>query len=421
MRIRLSRRRLVASGVVAALALTGLGVGIGVADAARRAPRPGHHHGHRPGPATNPSTASQQPSTTMPMPSTSTSAPDTGTSTTSTTTPATTSSTPATTSAAPGSSLPPPAGVVFADHIAQFNVLCSSDHFAADDPIVFPGQPGRSHMHTFFGNKSTNAASTLASLSASSPSSCGRGMGTSDLSAYWVPSLMKKQADGTVAPVKTEQTTTVYYRRAGGGTGPGVLPFPKGLRMIAGNAMATSDQSLKIVQWDCGGGGLESPHMYACPGGSSAPIHASLVFPSCWDGVHLDSADHKSHMAYAAADGSCPADHPVSVPEVTFEIDYAGIAGGPDYSLASGGIYSLHGDFIADWDDRVQNALVTSCLNAPHECADMNRSGDTLFRPSYDPDPITIDLKKFSDTSPYAGRNLQGPVAAASPMASMSM
>jgi hypothetical protein len=215
---------------------------------------------------------------------------------------------------------------------------------------------------------------------------------------------MKKNSDGTSSVVKTEQVTTVYYRRAGGGMGPGVQPFPVGLRMIAGNAKATSDQSLSIVQWDCGGGGLESPHMYACPGGSSAPIHASLVFPSCWDGVHLDSADHKSHMAYASANGTCPADHPVSLPEVTFEIDFPGIAGGPDYSLASGGIYSLHGDFIADWSNRVQNALVASCLNVPHECGDMNRDGHWLFRPSYDPEPIRINLRDFPSASPYYGR-----------------
>jgi Domain of unknown function (DUF1996) len=308
-----------------------------------------------------------------------------------------------------------PSNVVFADRVAQYNVLCSSDHFAADDPIVFPGQPGAAHMHTFYGNTSTNAASTVSSLSATSPSSCGRGMGTSDLSAYWVPSLMNKNADGTSSVVKTDQTNVVYYRRPGGGMGPGVLPFPAGLRMIAGNAKATSDQSVSIVQWNCVGGD-DTPEMHACPGGSQ-PMHVSLIFPSCWDGVHLDSADHKSHMAYAAADGTCPADHPVSLPEVTFEVYFTGIAGGPDYYLASGGIYSWHGDFIADWDNRVQNALVASCLNVPRECDDINRDGDTLFRSGY----ITIDLKNFSSTSPYAGQSLQGPVTTSPTSMSMSM
>jgi hypothetical protein len=288
-----------------------------------------------------------------------------------------------------------------------------------DDPIVFQDQPGKSHMHTFYGNTSTDAFSTLSSLSAN-VSSCGRGMGTSDRSAYWEPSLMKKNADGTLSKVTSYQRAQIYYRRAGGGRGPGVLPFPKGLRMIAGDAKATSDQSLSIVAWDCGGGGIESPHMYQCAGGSSQPIVSELNFPSCWDGTHLDSADHKSHMAYAAANGTCPASHPVSLPQISLGIEYMNIAGGPNYSLASGGIYSLHGDFIADWDNQVQNALVVACLNGARECADMNRDGSTLFRRSDDPEPTTLNLNAYPTTSVWDNYHLEGPVSSSSdPMAGM--
>ena len=311
-------------------------------------------------------------------------------------------------------SLPPLGKVTFADHVAQWNVLCSNDHNAADDPILYPGQFGASHMHTFFGNKSTNAASTLASLKATT-SSCGRDMGTSDRSAYWVPSLMKKNADGTSSIVGSQQLSQIYYRRAGGGRGPGVYPFPPGLRMIAGSAKATSDQSSSIVSWSCGRGGPESPHMFRCAGGSSAPMVVSLGFPSCWDGVHLDSADHKSHMAYAASNGACPASHPVSLPELNIEVEYVNLGGGPEYFLASGGIYSFHGDFFNAWDNRVQNALVATCLNGARECANINRSGDTLFRPSYDPEPITINLNNFSSTSPWDGQSLQEPTPSPSP------
>src|SRR4051794_6352799 len=235
MKTNLRRRRFFVSGAVAALAVTV--VGVGAADAGNHP----HRHKHRPSPTPSATPTPIPKSTTevtpAPSPSTSTEAPapTTPTATTTATGPA---------SPPPASGMPKPSHVVFADHVAQFNVFCEADHFAADDPIVFPGQPGASHMHTFYGNTSTNAASTITSLTATSPSSCGRGMGGSDLSAYWVPSLMKKNADGTTSVVKTDQTNTVYYRRAGGGTGPGVLPFPVGLRMIAGNAKATSDQSL---------------------------------------------------------------------------------------------------------------------------------------------------------------------------------
>lgn len=39
-----------------------------------------------------------------------------------------------------------------------------------------------------------------------------------------------------------------------------------------------------------------------------------LTFPNCWDGAHLDSANHKSHMLYGQA-LNCPMTHPVLVPE----------------------------------------------------------------------------------------------------------
>src|SRR5215210_801771 len=40
-----------------------------------------------------------------------------------------------------------------------FATLCRFSHQAPDDPIVFPGQAGKSHLHTFFGNTTTSAGS----------------------------------------------------------------------------------------------------------------------------------------------------------------------------------------------------------------------------------------------------------------------
>jgi hypothetical protein len=37
-------------------------------------------------------------------------------------------------------------------NIGAFRIICKPSHMAADDPIVYPDQPGRSHLHTFFGN-----------------------------------------------------------------------------------------------------------------------------------------------------------------------------------------------------------------------------------------------------------------------------
>jgi hypothetical protein len=276
-------------------------------------------------------------------------------------------------------------------------MLCTIDHFGPDDPIVFPGQPGDSHMHSFYGNTTTNADSTAASLMAA-PSTCGRNMQTSDRSAYWIPSLYKKNTDGSLTLVKdSDQQMFIYYRRPGGTGGPKVHPFPPGLRMLAGNSQATSPQPLFMVQWDCDGG-PEYPSIPQCPGTSSQSLHASIEFPSCWDGRQLDSPDHRSHMVYANPDnGACPADHPVSLPQITYEIDYPGITGGSQYTLSSHGAYSMHADFFAAWDPQVQNALVTGCLNAGLNCIDVNREGGQLV--AGDNNPVTLTLANFPATN----------------------
>jgi hypothetical protein len=284
---------------------------------------------------------------------------------------------------------------------AFWQMLCSLDHFGPNDPIVFPDQPGVSHMHSFYGNTSTNAASTAASLMAA-PSSCGRNMGTSDRSAYWIPSLYKKNADGSFTLVRDpNQLIFVYYRRPGGSTGPKVKPFPIGLEMVAGNARATSPQSPSVMFWDCGGGGPSYSSIPQCPSGYSTSLHAEVIFPSCWDGTQLNSSDHMSNMAYANPDtGACPASHPISLPQVDLAIDYYNIAGGAQYELSSQlaspshSPYTMHGDFFAAWEPRVQNALVGACLNAGRACLDVNRDGGTLTATANG--QITISLADYS-------------------------
>ncbi len=46
--------------------------------------------------------------------------------------------------------------------VGQFVAKCLYSHSAPDDPIVWPGRPGRSHLHDFYGATGTNAGSTAA-------------------------------------------------------------------------------------------------------------------------------------------------------------------------------------------------------------------------------------------------------------------
>ena len=232
---------------------------------------------------------------------------------------------------------------------------CSYSHQAPDDPIVFPGAPGASHQHTFVGNRTTNASSSYGSLR-SGGTTCLR---QDDTAAYWVPALYQGATE--ILPL----AATVYYRR---GTLAGVSSFPNNFRMIAGDAKATSPQGMRITFWSCGiaSGVDRSADVPTCPDTRGSFLRLHIRFPECWDGRRLDSTDHKSHMAYAMR-GQCPSTHPVELPQITQIYRYAS-RGGEGFSLASGGVYSAHADFLNAWKPGALRKLVDGCLNALVHC-----------------------------------------------------
>src|SRR5262245_26804551 len=69
--------------------------------------------------------------------------------------------------------------------VTTFKVQCPASHRLPDDPIVFPGKPGASHLHQFIGNRTTDANSTADSLLAGGTTCDDQ----ADTSAYWVPAL----------------------------------------------------------------------------------------------------------------------------------------------------------------------------------------------------------------------------------------
>ena len=125
---------------------------------------------------------------------------------------------------APTDELPSASG----DGTGAFRTVCEFSHMAFDDPIVYPGQPGKSHLHVFFGNTGTSANSTAASIANTGNSTC-RG-GTINRSGYWAPAMIDTR-DGT--PV-TPQSMVIYYKTGYNGVKPGdIKSLPQGLRMMA--------------------------------------------------------------------------------------------------------------------------------------------------------------------------------------------
>ena len=253
--------------------------------------------------------------------------------------------------------------------IGAFRVPVPYSHMSNNDPIVFPNQPGASHLHTFAGNACADATTiTIESLMV-----CGKSTsegGTLNQTAYWFPTMIDTRTGQPLVP----EGTNFYYKSGYLGVDPTkVVPFPLGLRMIAGfpTAKTRTDGQFQ-VRFTCIGGPNNVNIPYSAEIGPcevGATLDASVVFPQCWDGKNLDSPDHKSHMAYGTGAG-CPADHPVPLPEVTLNIGYyvyeAGIEKfwklSSDHYDGTGG-HSMHADWFGAWDPDTIHTWVTNLLN----------------------------------------------------------
>lgn len=234
-----------------------------------------------------------------------------------------------------------------------FFSACEYSHTLADDPIVKPSQPGASHSHDFFGNVSTNAHSTYASLRAGM-TVCRR---PGDRASYWVPTLI---VNGN--PVEPFGSFVYYY--GAGHRRKRIRAFPPGLRIVAGTSTATSPQSRRVTSWSCTGEDGHHREVPTCANGEH--LRLQIRFPECWDGRFIDSPDHKSHMAYKS-DRRCPATHRVAVPQLVVNVGYP-VGGGPGVSLASGSPYSGHADFFNAWDQDNLRRLVKKCLRRLRRC-----------------------------------------------------
>ncbi|GHG25708.1 DUF1996 domain-containing protein [Streptomyces filamentosus] len=278
---------------------------------------------------------------------------------------------PPVTGVTPSTEVPPPA------YHHEFQAGCSVTHTAPDDPIVYPGQFGKSHDHTFMGNTSTNAASTTASLYGGA-TTC---KAPADASAYWMPSLYN--GDQKVLPVGPQ----VIYYKAGVTDYRSVRPFPKGLRFVVGNPMQTEQEFRAhkgfVEGWECGDSFFNTDIPANCPSRPDVQLNLRMQAPSCWNGLYLDTPDHKSHMAYPVVkpgtnDNMCPASHPVALPMIEFKMAWPVNGDMSRVRLASGRGYSFHYDFFNAWEERTLKALVDHCINGGLQC---DTRGFDLYRP----------------------------------------
>ncbi len=224
---------------------------------------------------------------------------------------------------------------------------CKFSHRSNDDPIVYPGFVGASHAHDFFGNVTTDANSTVDSLQGQGSTCAVAG----DTAAYWAPVL-------DVNGVAVRPTQIFAYYSVFGNDPVHTLPI--GLKMIAKGAAN--------VRFSCFRHSMPTAaytHLPPCTPDEMMSI--GINFPSCWDGVHLDSEDHMSHMAYPSY-GVCPAGYPVKVPRLAIWVMYKAPPRGAQVTLSSGGLDTAHADYVNSWNQQTLSTLEHFCLDGHREC-----------------------------------------------------
>ncbi|MGY0065508.1 DUF1996 domain-containing protein [Streptomyces sp. QTS137] len=259
--------------------------------------------------------------------------------------------------------------------------------FNSDNVIAAPGVTnGAHHFHDYIGNQATNAFSSDEELAAADTTCEDQG----DKSSYYWPVLRLQNGteeqdanspgggiEGNVGEIVTPKEVTLTF--VGNPQGE-VTAMPRLLRIITGDAKSfVNGPANANASWSCTG--FEDRQLAdkypLCPQGSD--VVRTFDFQSCWDGRNIDSANHRTHMAFVDAQGNCPSGF-TPVPQLVQRIVYDVDAPSLDDGGATTPLFAVdsfpeqlhkpgtdHGDFINVFEEDLMQEMV-DCINSGRTC-----------------------------------------------------
>jgi len=258
----------------------------------------------------------------------------------------------------------------------------------SDNVIVAPGVTnGAHHVHDYVGNQDNDAFSSDQDFAKARTSCQNQG----DKSSYYWPVLRLQDgtkevdadklgggAEGNVGRILTARSSTLTF--VGNPRGK-VVAMPKFLRIITGDAKAfTNGPGNANASWSCTGfeNKVQLKDKYPlCPAGSD--VVRTFKYQSCWDGKNIDSANHRTHVAFADANGNCPAGFkaiPQLVHRMVYDVDapsvkdngktrpFFALDGFPEQGHKP---ITDHDDFINVFDAKLATK-VAECINTGRKC-----------------------------------------------------
>lgn len=204
----------------------------------------------------------------------------------------------------------------------------TNGHHNSDNYITSLGVTnGAHHVHDYVGNLTTDGNSTDQSLAAGG-TTCRLG----DKSAYYWPVVRDIRnagddadqpgggADGNMGTILVPSAVSVQFR---GNAQSKVVAMPQFLRIITGDAKAVTNGPANAgAHWTCSGttNRASTTQYPLCPRGQL--VQRVLDFPGCWNGVDLDSTNHRTHTAFAdATTGACPEGFK-AIPQLRYTLSY---------------------------------------------------------------------------------------------------